>query len=161
MRIAEMADAPRVARLIAAFRDYYEEDEPSDEVIHRVVRRLIRGGEAEFLMAGEPACGVAQLRYRTSVWTGSLDCWLEDLFIERDARGGGIGRRLVEACIERARQQGCQRIQLDCNERNHNALSLYEAVGFSSRTERWQGGRDLYLTRRLDDEPPAEQGGES
>jgi GNAT superfamily N-acetyltransferase len=150
VRIAQIGDAPKVARLIASFRDFYEEEEPRDEVIGKIVRRLIRGGDAEFLLVGEPPCGVAQLRFRQSVWTGTLDCWLEDLFIERDARGGGVGRRLVEACIERARQRDCQRIQLDCNERNTNALALYEAVGFSYRPERWESGKDLYLTLWLD-----------
>jgi GNAT superfamily N-acetyltransferase len=150
IRVAEIADSPRVARLIGAFRDHYGDDGPDDETIRRVVRRLIRGGDAEFLLVGDPPTGVAQLRYRVSVWTGVLDCWLEDLFIERDARGGGIGRRLVEACIERATQKGCRRIQLDCNERNTNALALYEAVGFSYRPDRWENGRDLYLTLWLD-----------
>jgi GNAT superfamily N-acetyltransferase len=149
VRVAEMADGQTVARLIAGFRDFYEEDEPDDKTIRRIVRRLIRGGDAEFLLVGEPPCGMAQLRYRTSVWTGTLDCWLEDLFIERDSRGGGIGRRLVEACIHRATQKGCKRIQLDANEKNTNALALYEAMGFSYRPERWENGRDLYLTLRL------------
>jgi GNAT superfamily N-acetyltransferase len=150
VRIAELADAPVIARLIAAFRDYYREDEPTDDTIRRIVRRLVRSEEAEFLLIGDPPIGVAQLRFRNSIWTDAPDCWLEDLFIDREARGGGVGRRLVEACVERARQKGSRRIQLDCNERNSNALSLYEAVGFSSRPERWEGGRDLYLTRWLD-----------
>lgn len=150
VRLAEIREAPEVARLIAAFRDSYEEEGPSDETISRIVRRLIRADEAEFLLIGEPPAGVAQIRYRPSVWTGGLDCWLEDVFLEREARGGGTGRALVEACIERAEQKGCARIQLDCNERNTNALALYEALGFSYRPERWENGRDLYLTLWLD-----------
>ena len=84
------------------------------------------------------------------MWTGVEDAWLEDLFVEPGARGGGLGRALAEACVERARQRGCARIQLDSNERNRAAAALYASLGFESGTPaRWEGGRDLYLTKRL------------
>src|SRR5439155_1072411 len=33
VRLAEIGDAPRVARLIAEFRDSFDEDEPGDEAV--------------------------------------------------------------------------------------------------------------------------------
>jgi len=54
-------------------------------------------------LATEAADVVCQLRYRFAVWTGAEDCCLEDLFVEADARGSGVGRALVEAAMERAR----------------------------------------------------------
>ena len=93
---------------------------------------------------------MAQVRYRLSVWTGVEDAWLEDLFVDPDARGEGFGRALAEACVERARGRGCARIQLDSNERERGrcrALCLARLrVG---PPKRWDGGRDLYLTRWL------------
>jgi ribosomal protein S18 acetylase RimI-like enzyme len=54
----------------------------------------------------------------------------------------------VQACIERAAGRGCKRIQLDANERNEGAIELYESLDFrSSAPERFEGGRNLYLTR--------------
>jgi GNAT superfamily N-acetyltransferase len=150
VRIAPAREAPEVARLLAGFRDYYGEAEPGDEAILAAVERLIVDPSTEYLLAGEPPRGVAQIRYRLSVWTGVEDAWLEDLFVELDARGEGLGRALTEACVERARARGCARIQLDSNERNEAAAALYASLGFESGTaRRWEGGRDLYLTRRL------------
>ena len=150
VRIAPAREAAEVARLIGGFRDYHGDGEPDDAAILATVGRLIEDRSTEFLLAGEPARGVAQLRYRLSVWTGVEDAWLEDLFVEPGARGGGLGRALTEACVERARQRGCARIQLDSNERNRAAAALYASLGFESgRPERWEGGRDLYLTKRL------------
>ncbi len=139
-----------MARLIGGFRDYYGEPEPGDAAILATVGLLIGDPSTEFLLAGEPARGVAQLRFRLSVWTGVEDAWLEDLFVEPGARGGGFGRALAEACVERARQRGCARIQLDSNERNGAAAALYASLGFESGpAARWDGGRNLYLTKRL------------
>lgn len=143
-------EAGDVARLISGFRAYYGEELPADEDILAAVERLMGDPGTEFLLAGSPAAGVAQLRFRHSVWTGSDDAWLEDLFVEPSARRLGLGRALAEAAIERARARGCRRIQLDANERNEAAIALYRDLGFESGSpRRWDGGRDLYFTKRL------------
>jgi ribosomal protein S18 acetylase RimI-like enzyme len=134
---------------MAAFRDFYDDSEPPDELIARVVAELIEDEDTEFLLAGSPAVGVAQLRFRPSIWTGTDDAWLEDLFVIEPARGNGVGRALVEACAERSRARGCKRLQLDTNETNTAALALYERLGFVTAKRSEDRGRDLYLTRRL------------
>ena len=148
IRVASEEDAADVARLIAGFRDWQGNDRPSDEVIERTVRRLVGDPNAEFLIAGDPPEGVCQLRYRLSVWTGTEDCNLEDLFVEESARGSGLGRQLAEAAIERARERGCARMDLDANEANAPALALYRSLGFDS----WSaaaGGHDRFMRLRL------------
>jgi GNAT superfamily N-acetyltransferase len=147
VRLAGPEDAGVLASLVGTFRDWYGEDAPGDARILRSVERLLDDDGTEFLIAGEPPAAFAQLRFRHSLWTGADDAWLEDLYVDADARRAGLGRALVEACVERARERGCRRIQLDCNERNRAALALYESLGFSAaQPRRWQGGRDLNLT---------------
>lgn len=144
-------DLEPVAELLAAFRDWMGRDAPSDEAIRRTTAALLRDSDTDFLLAsrngGTVPSGVCQLRYRLSVWTGVEDCWLEDLYVQVDARGGGIGRSLVEAAVERARGRGCRRIQLDVNEQNSQALALYRSAGFS--TESKPPGRTLFIGRPL------------
>ena len=147
LRVAPPGEAEEVARLLAAFRSFYGAAEPTEEEMLGVVRRLIGTPDAEYLLAGDPAAGVAQVRYRLSVWTGAEDCWVEDVFVEEEARGQGLGRRLIEGCVARARHRGCKRIQLDANERNEGAIALYRSLGFESGSPaRWDGARDLYFT---------------
>ena len=64
------------------------------------------------------------------------------------ARRGGLGRALVEAACDHARERGCRRIQLDVNEANRGAVALYESLGFSSWADP-PGGRHLFIGRRL------------
>jgi ribosomal protein S18 acetylase RimI-like enzyme len=142
-------DLQDVVRLIAEFRDWWAKTEPSEEAIRAVVARLLEDPQTEFLLAfdrGE-AVGVCQLRYRLSVWTGTEDCWLEDLFVTESARSAGHGRELVEAAFESARARGCKRMELDVNEQNLGALRFYESLGFTGEPK--PPGRTLFVSRRL------------
>lgn len=78
--------------------------------------------------------------------TSVEDCWLEDLWVEEDTRRSGLGRALVAAACDRAREHGCRRIELDTSEENAPALALYTSVGFGTKgTE----GRSLFLQKKL------------
>ena len=148
VRLATEDDAADVARLMIGFRDWQGKSEPADDVIEATVRRLLADPSTEYLLAGSPPVGVCQLRYRLSVWTGTDDCCLEDVFVDADVRGSGLGRELVEAALERAREHGCARIVLDANEANAPAQALYRSVGFDT----WSaaaGGNDLFMRLRL------------
>ena len=145
-------DAPAVAGLLAEFRDWLEAEEPPLDRLGAAVERLLADPDTEYLLAAsagtaDPAA-VCQLRYRFGVWYDAEDCLLEDLFVRDSARGAGLGRALVEAAFERARQRGCRRIELDTNEANTAAVDLYESLGFRTFSERF-GGRDLYMQRKL------------
>jgi ribosomal protein S18 acetylase RimI-like enzyme len=148
VRVATEQDAADVARLLAAFRDWQGRTEPSDASIEASVRRLLADDNTEYLLAGDPPAAVLQLRFRHSVWTGTDDAHLEDLYVEDAARGSGIGRELVDAALHRARERGCARIELDANEANEPALQLYRSVGFGSWSEQ-AGGNDLFMRLRL------------
>lgn len=112
---------------------------------------MIGGEDTEYWLAasgdGAPAAGVCQLRFRHSVWTGADDCWLEDLFVRGSERGTGLGRALVVAAIDCARERGCARIELDTEEVNRAAVSLYESLGFSAASK--GESRGLFMGARI------------
>lgn len=151
LRVAGPTDAAVVASLIGSFRDYLEGSKPSDEAIAKAVPDLIADPNTEFLLAGDPEVGFAQVRFRPSVWTGSDDAWLEDVFVIEEARGEGVGRMLAEGAVQRARKRGCGRIQLEANANNRGAVSLYEGIGFraSHLPERWGEDPDICFTLEL------------
>jgi ribosomal protein S18 acetylase RimI-like enzyme len=58
---------------------------------------------------------------------------LVKLTVIESARGSGLGRRLVERCIEFARQSAARRMVLVSNSKLGAALRLYESLGFAHR----------------------------
>lgn len=153
--VAEPHEAEVVARLLIGFRDHLGYGGPSDNSILASVERLMEDTDTDYLLGAPhddaPPAGVAQLRYRWGIWRAGLDCLIEDVFVEEHARRSGLGRALVAAALDRARERGARRAELDVNERNEAALRLYGAFGFSA-SENAYGGRDLYLRLHLD--PP-------
>ena len=148
---AALAEAAAVARLTAEFGNWFGNATPAPDEIRASVERIMAGGDGEFLLGavdhGTDAAGVCQVRFRWSVWKSAEDCWLEDLYVREEARRSGLGRALVEAALERARERGCRRIELDVNEDNAPALALYEACGFLAEPK--PPGRTLFIGRPL------------
>ena len=55
---------------------------------------------------------------------------LHDLYVDPDARGKGIGRRLVEEAVARLTRLGAARIVLKTASANERARKLFEQLGF-------------------------------
>jgi len=134
---ATAADSEAVCGLLLAFRDHWGRSWPAAESFRRSVTTLLADPNTEFLLGSEGAAqpdGVCQLRFRHGVWWAGEDCWLEDLYVRESARGTGLGRALAQAALDRARERGCARVQLDVAEGNAAARALYESLGFGSST---------------------------
>jgi GNAT superfamily N-acetyltransferase len=59
-------------------------------------------------------------------------CYLQDLFTAEEARGQGVGRRLIEAVYTRAKAAGSPRVYWQTHETNQVAQRLYDAVAVRS-----------------------------
>jgi GNAT superfamily N-acetyltransferase len=57
-------------------------------------------------------------------------CELNRMYVTREARGHGLGRKLCETLIARARALGYREIRLDALNRRVDAVPLYRKLGF-------------------------------
>ena len=55
---------------------------------------------------------------------------MDGICVARDARGQGVGTRLVEAICDEARLRGYAEVRLDVIDTNWRARALYERLGF-------------------------------
>lgn len=74
---------------------------------------------------GEVAGFAIHLAHESS-WSLAEDCYLEDLFVAKKARGRGIGRALIEDLIALARERGCSRLYWMADQHNATARALYD-----------------------------------
>lgn len=149
IRLASAADAPAFGRLLHAFNAEFGEPTPNADVIAERAAPLITSGEVTVLFAGDGPAGFAELRFRPSLYTGALDAYLEELYVVPPRRGHGLGRALLEAAMELARERGAAHIDLGTSEDDVAARALYESAGFTNREGGPEGPRMLYYERDL------------
>ncbi len=58
---------------------------------------------------------------------------MEDLFVDENFRGQGLGTLLVNKVIEEARQKNCYKLICTSRHENEIAPKLYEKLGFRDR----------------------------
>ncbi|HUO48440.1 MAG TPA: GNAT family N-acetyltransferase [Acidimicrobiales bacterium] len=63
-----------------------------------------------------------------------LRAWIEDVVVDDDARGLGVGAALVQAGIARGREAGAQTVDLTSRPSREAANRLYVRQGFVQRT---------------------------
>ena len=59
--------------------------------------------------------------------------WIEDVVVDEEQRGAGIGSSLVEEALARARAQGARTVDLTSRPSRVEANHLYARIGFSLR----------------------------
>lgn len=82
------------------------------------------------LQGSNAVVGMINLLFTVSTALGAPVCWLEDMVVHPDARGAGIGGRLIEHAITFAREQQYRRITLMTDGNNARARAFYLRHGF-------------------------------
>lgn len=149
-RIATGRRRRRGRRLLHRFHTEFYEPSPGAEVLEPRVREHVQRGLSVFLLAGPRSAGLAQLRFRDYVITGTPMCYLEELYVVPDRRGEGHGRRLMETAFEVARERGATTMDLGTALDDTAARSLYESLGFTNLEQEGQPATQmLYYEREL------------
>ncbi len=60
--------------------------------------------------------------------------WIEDVVVDGEARGLGVGRALNETALDRARQAGATTVDLTSRPSREAANRLYQRIGFVQRS---------------------------
>ena len=146
--LAAGRDALDVAgRLLDDFNTEYDDPSPGPAALGARLQALVASGDTEVLLVGDGQ-GVAVLRYRASLWSLADECYLAELYVVPSRRGGGLGRVLVRACVERAVARGCDYLEIATSEDDVAARHLYESEGFR-RTEGEGGPLTFHYERTL------------
>jgi ribosomal protein S18 acetylase RimI-like enzyme len=120
-RFAELNRAWLVQHELLEAADEEEIGDPKGQI-------LDRGGEILVALLDGAVVGCGAILPHES---GAYE--LLKLAVDSQVQGRGIGRRLVTACIDRARSRGATRMTLISSSKLQPALRLYETLGFQHR----------------------------
>jgi GNAT superfamily N-acetyltransferase len=128
IREAVPADEAGWRRLWAGYNAFYEET-VAPEVTDHTWRRIVDPASP---LVGRVAVRAGQcVGFSVSVlhegtWVISSVCYLEDLFVDPDCRGQGVGRALIEDLVGLAKSRGWSRLYWHTRAGNP-ARKLYDA----------------------------------
>ncbi|TCC02941.1 GNAT family N-acetyltransferase [Kribbella soli] len=140
-RSAVLALAPRLTEGVAPWRP------PSGvlaAVTGWVADALHHAGEPDrFVFVAEDGGDIAGFvsGEQRAHWSGDRELYVGELVVSPQHEGRGVGRALMDAVTDHARQQGLVTITLDTGAANTNARTFYSHLGFAEE--------DVKLTKTL------------
>jgi GNAT superfamily N-acetyltransferase len=119
--------------LLRAYCDFYSVS-PSDEDLLGMSRGLIADPEREgvqFIARGDEgmAAGFASLFWTWDTTEGGRIAVMNDLYVNADTRGSGVGTSLIEACRAAARERGARVLAWQTALDNTRAQAVYDRLG--------------------------------
>jgi GNAT superfamily N-acetyltransferase len=109
----------------------------TDEGVIGMLRTLISDpsqGAVFIARQDGKAVGVANLDWKWSSLKGARIGYLEDLFVDPNARGGGIADALIQICADRCRELGMPAMEWLTAPDNHRAQKVYNRTGAEAGT---------------------------
>ena len=147
VRVATVADVPLIVEFVRDLAEY-------ERLLHEVemteadVRRDLFGENPRAFCEiaehdGRPV-GFALWFYNYSTFRGRAGIYLEDLFVEPEARGVGAGKALLRRLAQRCVEADLGRLEWAVLNWNQPSIEFYDSLGASAK--------DDWTVRRLDGE---------
>ncbi|MBO6509906.1 MAG: GNAT family N-acetyltransferase [Roseibium sp.] len=135
------ADAPSWRTMWQHYLEFYEQ-ELAPEVTDTLFKRLLSQGFHEALVAERDGelVGFVHFLFHDSTWSVEQVCYLEDLYVNPAVRGGGVGRKLIEAVYAAAdaAPTASGKVYWHTNQNNDRARLLYDRIGTLSDYVRYE-----------------------
>lgn len=120
------------ARLWTGYLDYYETSVPS-AVYDSTFARLLGDDPQDFngviARVDGRAMGLVHYLFHRHCWKIENVCYLQDLYVDPQARGTGLGRKLIEAVYAAADANGTPAVYWLTQDFNATGRRLYDRIG--------------------------------
>lgn len=132
LRPLSASDEADWRRLWTGYLDYYE-TRVAEAVYASTFARLLGDDPQDFngliaLVDGR-AMGLTHYLFHRHCWKTENVCYLQDLYVAPEARGTGLGRKLIEAVYAAADANGTPAVYWLTQDFNATGRRLYDRIG--------------------------------
>ena len=144
VRFAERGDVPFILQMIRELADYEHALDRVKATEELLYKWLFDECKAECLIGSLDGKdhGMALFFTNFSTWEGIPGLFLEDLFVQVDARGQGLGLALLKQLARIALDRGYMRLDWNCLDWNKPSLDFYKSLGATTQPD--------WIAHRLD-----------
>jgi GNAT superfamily N-acetyltransferase len=129
VRRIEARDEERWRVLWDGYNRFYER-EPSEVVTRHLWARIMNPAAPVYAIVadreGFGVIGIANYIVHESTLCLTPVCYLQDLFVDPDHRGGSVGKQLIDWLLAEMAAQNWSRLYWQTKENNYRARSLYD-----------------------------------
>jgi GNAT superfamily N-acetyltransferase len=136
IRAAQIQDVPAILSLIhqkAAFDASMDSDctplQATEAKLHQTLFNDTPFAKVLLVERSRHAIGFALYYFRYSSFAAQPSLWLDDLYLEPEARGQGMGRSLMVELAREAQKHHCTHIAWTASKQNDRGISFYQALG--------------------------------
>jgi GNAT superfamily N-acetyltransferase len=140
IRSATEQDVPVIRRFIrdlAVYERLEHEVVATDEDLRKTLFGERRYAEVVFACVDGDPVGFALFFHNYSTFLGKPGIYLEDLFVRPEARGRGIGKRLLAWLAQTTVERDCGRLEWSVLDWNEPSIAFYRNLGAVLKDE-WQ-----------------------
>lgn len=135
-REAKKEDLNKILNLLSQLSPLSEEDKKvSEKEISKVMQKVIDDKNHFLIVAEENGeiIGTGLLLIQLNLFHGGkLSAHIENVVTDENQRGKGIGKKIIEELIKKAKEKNCYKIILDCKKSN---VPFYEKCGLKETGE--------------------------
>lgn len=138
VRKVRLSDFDQWLVLWQGYNEFYGRSGPTaldDEITKTTWARFFDPSEPIYCYVAEQGdliLGLVHFLFHRSSIQIKPNCYLQDLFTLDAARGKGVGRALIKAVGEKAKQAGSKRVYWQTHETNETAMKLYDQLAEKS-----------------------------
>ena len=132
IRVARPADVEDIHRLIYELAVYEKAPEQMVATIAQINSSLFNSSPVAFCHVAEvdgKIVGIALWFLNYSTWLGKPGIYLEDLFVQPEFRGHGIGKGFMKVLAQLCIERGYERFQWWVLDWNKPSIDFYKSLG--------------------------------
>jgi ribosomal protein S18 acetylase RimI-like enzyme len=133
IRNASINDIPIILELLYELgRPRPQEDREIDEFSNIVKKYLLSEPTKKIIIAeyDNKIVGMVSMMLLSRLNRKSLELYIPELIVQKDHQNKGIGKKLMESCIDFAKQNKCHRIRLESGNQRIGSHLFYKKLGF-------------------------------
>jgi len=113
------------------------------EIFEKLVRAYLKDPDKEILVAEHDTdiVGIVSIMFLSRLNRDLVEMYIPELVVTKSYQNQGVGKKLVNACIELAKKKKCHRIRLESGIQRKESHIFYKNLGFEQSALSF--GKDL------------------
>lgn len=133
---ANEADIPDLILLLSALfsieKDFNPDATKQQKGLALVIQNYVSATIQVARNADGKVIGMVSAQLVISTAQGAASAWIEDMVIDADYRGNGVGKKLLSNALAWAKNKGATRAQLLVDVTNADAIAYYQHLNWES-----------------------------